>query len=112
MSTPRANWRSDRPRTESALVNMKGAPELRALIAPRYSFTTWCSIVRFNAPSALLTLIRVKALAFLLQRVLEEALDVRIVVDDEDAPALRRYPTKGADDLSALEGFQQHVRRA
>ena len=52
---------SDRPRSESAFVNMNGAPEFRALIAPRYSFTTWWSIVRFNAPSAFLTLMPVNA---------------------------------------------------
>jgi hypothetical protein len=42
-------------------VNMNGAPELRALIAPRYSLMTWWSIVRFRAPSAFLTLMPVNA---------------------------------------------------
>jgi hypothetical protein len=41
LSTTRANSSSERPSSESAFVNMNGAPELRALIAPRYSFTTW-----------------------------------------------------------------------
>ena len=49
------------PSAESAFVNMNGAPELSALIAPRYSLTIWCSIVRLSAPSAFLTLIPVKA---------------------------------------------------
>ena len=40
---------------------MNGAPEFRALIAPRYSFTIWWSIVRLRAPSAFLTLMPVKA---------------------------------------------------
>src|SRR5688500_19172792 len=40
---------------------MNGAPEFRALIAPRYSFTTWWSMVRFRAPSAFLTLMPVNA---------------------------------------------------
>ena len=39
LSTVRAKWSSDEPSAESALVNMTGAPEFRALIAPRYSFT-------------------------------------------------------------------------
>jgi len=41
LSTDLANWSSEPPSGESALVNMNGAPEFRALIAPRYSFTTW-----------------------------------------------------------------------
>src|SRR3990170_7879844 len=61
LSTARAKWRSDAPSGESAFVNMNGAPEFRALIAPRYSFTTWWSIVRFRAPSAFLTLMPVNA---------------------------------------------------
>ncbi len=40
---------------------MNGAPLLSALIAPRYSFTTWCSIVRLRAPSAFFTLMPVNA---------------------------------------------------
>ena len=41
---------------------MNGAPLFSALIAPRYSLTTWWSIVRLRAPSAFLTLMPVKAL--------------------------------------------------
>ena len=40
LSTARAKWSIDAPSAESALVNMNGAPELRALIAPRYSLMT------------------------------------------------------------------------
>jgi hypothetical protein len=41
LSTTRAKSRTDRPRGESALVNMNGAPELRALMAARYSLRIW-----------------------------------------------------------------------
>jgi hypothetical protein len=41
LSMLRVNSSSDRPRSESAFVNMNGAPLLRALIAPRYSLITW-----------------------------------------------------------------------
>ena len=40
---------------------MNGAPLLSAEIAPRYSLTIWCSIGRRSAPSALFTLMPVKA---------------------------------------------------
>ena len=40
---------------------MNGAPVLSAEIAPRYSLTIWSSIGRRRAPSALFTLMPVKA---------------------------------------------------
>ena len=49
------------PSSESAFVNMNGAPEFRALIAPRYSLTIWWSMFRFSAPSAFFTLMPVNA---------------------------------------------------
>ena len=61
LSTTRANSSIERPSSESAFVNMNGAPEFSALIAPRYSLTIWWSIVRFRAPSAFLTLMPVNA---------------------------------------------------
>ena len=60
-SIARANSWNERPSGESAFVNITGAPELRALIAPRYSLTMRWSIVRLRAPSAFLTLIPVNA---------------------------------------------------
>src|SRR4051794_38091560 len=61
LSTERTNCSTDAPSGESALVNMNGAPELRALIAPRYSLTTWWSMLRRRAPSAFFTLMPVNA---------------------------------------------------
>ena len=98
------------PSGESALVNMNGAPELSALIAPRYSFTIWWSIVRLRAPSAFLTLMPGERV-----RAVEDELDLagrvaQVVHRLEDEPHVLEARQVGGHDHEHDLGRLEHAR--